>query len=949
MPDELQQLTLGFLLAVGAALACTPVAIAVATRIGFQDKPVGYKGHKAPTPYLGGAAVVAAFLIGGISLGGELSRLSPIVVAAFGFWCLGTVDDKLNLDPKLRLVIEFAVASALWTTGLGWEVSGSQVVDLLLTNIWVVGLMNAFNLMDNMDGSAATVGAVSSAATAGLALSAGDVELATLCLCLSGACLGFLPYNLAGPARIFLGDGGSLPVGFIVAATIMAVPITGDVGWTMPLAAIVLAGLPVVDTTLVMISRRRAGVPLLTGGRDHLTHRLATRLDTPRRVARALAAAQAVLGAIAIGVVQLGSGSVLTAWALWFVAATAAIILLESRSWAPARAAADSADPAPTEAGPPPAGSQPRRIPTAVEAASILFITVACGLSPALFGFYRVSVWGPIALFMLAILLAMAVARPALPTRRAWVALGGLAGLWLWSLLSTSWAESADQALTGANRWLLYLALFGVLVMLLREDRLSVLLVGSAGAVVLAFGVYQAVRLLGPSADSLFLSRRLNEPLGYINGQAGYMLIGVWPLIALAERARWHLLKGVGVAGAALLCGLALLGQTRAIIPAAVASTVILLCLLPGRPRRAWTLLAVAAGVGAATPALLDIFDSAGPGRPPELGVINDAVAGLVLWAIVAGGVYAALSWIAARWLAPALGERRLTVASGALVAVIAVAGSVAALAAVGNPATRAQDQWDAFRNLNVTTTAESRSRFTSGGGNRYDYWRVAWQQFRDHSVKGEGAGNFDRTWFAQRTVTEDVRQAHSIELQTLGELGIVGGVALLAFLGAILAGFGVRARRARVSARDLGLAVAGGGMFFVWLVHTSVDWLHLIPGVTGIALCGAAVLVAPWRRAEGATGRSPARIAAVAACVVIVLVGAVLIGRTALADQDLGQARDALGSSPQDRFGQDHRLARAEQGPPAHLLRSGGGLRPVGRLSGGPSHVVGGDRAGAA
>lgn len=87
--------------------------------------------------------------------------------------------------------------------------------------------------------------------------------------------------------------------------------------------------------------------------------------------------------------------------------------------------------------------------------------------------------------------------------------------------------------------------------------------------------------------------------------------------------------------------------------------------------------------------------------------------------------------------------------------------------------------------------------------------------------------------------------------------------------------------------------------MFFVWLVHTSVDWLHLLPGVTGIALCGAAVLVAPWRSADGATGRSPARIAAVAACAVIVLVGAVLIGRTALADRDLGQAREALDSSP--------------------------------------------------
>lgn len=180
MPDELR-LAAGFLLAGAAALACTPVAIAVAARTGFHDKPVGYKGHASPTPYLGGAAVVLAFLVGGLTVGGELPRLSPIVIAAFGFWCLGTLDNKLNLDPKLRLVIEFAVAAALWTTGLGWDVVGLAPLDLLLTCVWVVGLMNAFNLMDNMDVAAATVAAVTSTATAVLAATTGDQELATLC------------------------------------------------------------------------------------------------------------------------------------------------------------------------------------------------------------------------------------------------------------------------------------------------------------------------------------------------------------------------------------------------------------------------------------------------------------------------------------------------------------------------------------------------------------------------------------------------------------------------------------------------------------------------------------------------------------------------------------------------------------------------------------------------
>ena len=117
----------------------------------------------------------------------------------------------------------------------------------------------------------------------------------------------------------------------------MAVPADEQVGWTFPLAAALLAGLPVLDTTLVMISRRRAGIPLMTGGRDHLTHRLFTRLGSPRTVALTLGCIQAVLGAVAIGVVELGQGSVIAAWSVWFVAAAAAVAMLETEGWAPVR------------------------------------------------------------------------------------------------------------------------------------------------------------------------------------------------------------------------------------------------------------------------------------------------------------------------------------------------------------------------------------------------------------------------------------------------------------------------------------------------------------------------------------------------------------------------------------------------------------------------------------
>ena len=135
MPDE-ARLIFAFALAVATALATTPVAIAVAARTGFHDRPIGYKGHARPTPYLGGAAVVIAFLLAGFTAGGELARLSPIVACTFAVWCLGTTDDKVNLSPLLRLAVEFGVASALWAAGPrlvchGLRAAGSVSLDLL--------------------------------------------------------------------------------------------------------------------------------------------------------------------------------------------------------------------------------------------------------------------------------------------------------------------------------------------------------------------------------------------------------------------------------------------------------------------------------------------------------------------------------------------------------------------------------------------------------------------------------------------------------------------------------------------------------------------------------------------------------------------------------------------------------------------------------------------------
>ena len=220
---------------------------------------------------------------------------------------------------------------------------------------------------------------------------------------------------------------------------------------------------------------------------------------------------------------------------------------------------------------------------------------------------------------MLAALLGLLIVRPAAPRRGALHrAAGALAAVWLWALVSTGWAESADQAMTEANRWLLYAALFGVLVLLLRSDRLGAVVVGAGTAAIGAFAIYLLARMLAGSAEELFFAGRLNEPLGYINGEAGYLLIGVWPLVALAERARSRIAAAVGVAGASMLLGLVLLGQTRAVVPALLASVLVLLLFVPGRTRRAWALAAVACGVAVALGPVLEVYESVGE-APPTL------------------------------------------------------------------------------------------------------------------------------------------------------------------------------------------------------------------------------------------------------------------------------------------------------------------------------------------
>ncbi|HEX6391053.1 MAG TPA: MraY family glycosyltransferase [Solirubrobacteraceae bacterium] len=338
MPLE-TRLVAAFAAAAAITWLATPLAMRAAFATGFLDRPVGYKGHRAPTPYLGGSAIMLGLVLAALAFGGATSDTAAIVAVAAGLWVLGTLDDRLNLSPFLRLALEAGAAVVLWATDNGWGVFGGGVLDLVLTTLWVIAIVNAVNLMDNMDGAAASVTVVSALAIGVLAAASSAALLAGLCFAIAGACAGFLPHNLARPARIFMGDGGSMPLGLLLACVSLSAASHAAAGANGVAIAALLVALVILDTTLVMVSRRRGGRPLMTGARDHLTHRLRARLGSSLAAIAVIAAAQLVVAVAAVSLALAGPGAGLGLGLVGAVCGAWAIRRLEDPAWFEQRAA----------------------------------------------------------------------------------------------------------------------------------------------------------------------------------------------------------------------------------------------------------------------------------------------------------------------------------------------------------------------------------------------------------------------------------------------------------------------------------------------------------------------------------------------------------------------------------------------------------------------------------
>jgi UDP-GlcNAc:undecaprenyl-phosphate GlcNAc-1-phosphate transferase len=285
------------------SIVLTPMALRYAIRANVLDQPGQHKSHKAAVPYLGGLAIVVTFVIAVILMSvlrpphtgrGELLGVLTIAVLLAA---VGLIDDLRQVSPLWRLIAEVSAASIVWSLGNGTAVTTVETVDLILTVLWFVGITNAFNLLDNMDGLAAGLAAISSMTVFAVAGTNGQFLVAGLAVALAGCTVGFLRLNFH-PARIYMGDSGSLFIGFLVAYLGIKLRFEGGrlVSALVPIFACSAA---VFDTSLVVISRIRAGRNPFQGGQDHVSHRLVKLgLSVPAAVCTIY------LGAIGVGILS---------------------------------------------------------------------------------------------------------------------------------------------------------------------------------------------------------------------------------------------------------------------------------------------------------------------------------------------------------------------------------------------------------------------------------------------------------------------------------------------------------------------------------------------------------------------------------------------------------------------------------------------------------------------
>jgi len=263
----------------------TPVMRRLAIKHEVMDAPnTSHKTHKDPVPYLGGVGIIIGILA--VSFGAliykhaesknfwlALSVLGPaLVLGLIGLW-----DDIKNLPPLPRFIAQtiagvFTSAILISSSTVGTP-TGSQTLDAIFTTIWIVGICNSINFFDNLDGGAAGTIAISSIALTILGINGHQYLVGGLAAVTAGATVGFLLWNKS-PARIYMGDAGALFLGILIASLTIRLHPSAETQWTSFATPLLLIAVPILDTSVAVLSRLRRKISPFQGGRDHLSHRL---------------------------------------------------------------------------------------------------------------------------------------------------------------------------------------------------------------------------------------------------------------------------------------------------------------------------------------------------------------------------------------------------------------------------------------------------------------------------------------------------------------------------------------------------------------------------------------------------------------------------------------------------------------------------------------------------
>jgi tetratricopeptide (TPR) repeat protein len=496
-------------------------------------------------------------------------------------------------------------------------------------------------------------------------------------------------------------------------------------------------------------------------------------------------------------------------------------------------------------------------------------------------GGFRGTTWMPGLLLLGAVLLVCLATLPRpQPSRAALAAVMLLAAYAGFCLLSVLWAEQEELAWDAGNRTLLY-ALFLALVSLWPlRGRAAPALLGAFGLAIAAIALVELLRTAAADQSvQYFEEGRFAEPVGYANANVALWMSGLLPCLVLAGRRGVPApLRGLFLGAAGLLAGTALLGQSRGWLIVLPFVAVVAVLVVPGRGRTVAATAAVGAAIALIAAPLLDVYSDWRPFRPP--GETFDAALEALLLASAALAVIGTLAALADRRIRLAEGQARRASAAVVVAAALAAVAGVAGYALVErSPVSAATDAWDEFKEGGTSPTGTS-SRLGAGFSTyRYDYWVVAWDEFKREPLLGAGADNFGRAYLREGKSTQTPRYPHSTEMVALAETGVLGALLLGgAFVCGLVAAWPGRRRT------DLAGAAAGAGilMFGYWLLHGSLDWIWEFPGLAGSALVGLgmAIAVARGLRSEPepntallAGGRAIALGAAAAALVAVAVV----------------------------------------------------------------------------